>query len=254
MSPLAFADNFSASDGRGLESDVSEATRADARMYFSLLDRRSRLGQPDPMIIPVVNAVWATLRERIRRRCRTPNHDPDAVVELPEHGDPAHVRIISKLMLSALAEVFGAPLMDKERLSRIAAAHDVFSWGGVYRRPTESVVERSNMTPDGAAIFMFPEFAHLAMAMGFDVEDWTALLPILTRMPALYLRAHELAESEFKPRPFGEYGHPPFKAVCEPELARHAARLGRDFESLSQRDLANHLNQLLTSALVQEAA
>lgn len=235
---------------------IADAVRAESRIYFSLLDRRSnpRLGQMDMRLMPQVNAVWATLRERLTQRCTRNRASQSAPGALPLHQDPVHVQAVSQLILSVLVEVFGEPLRDPDRLTRIGAAHDVFSWGGVYVRSTEPAVERPNMSPDGAAIFMFPEFAHLALAMGIDEEDWTALLPILTRMPALYLRVHELADPSFKARPFGEYGHPPDCALYESDLADYAAQLEAGHMSRSTQSLADCQDDLLFLAVTPEVA
>lgn len=229
------------------------AFRFEARAYFSLLDRRfnARLGQMESTLIGPVRQVWETL---VRRLClrRVQSVDAAAGADLPVHSRPDHVQAISQQMLDTLAEVFGMPFTDADRAERIGAAHDVFSWGGLRLKSKNSVVVRSNTAPDGAAIFLFPEFAQLALQMGFDEDDWTAILPALTRMPALYLRVHEVVQPGSTPRPFWDYSEPPEVGTHGPALVAYANQLAGKYDRLSRAELGAELGHLFLAGVTDD--
>lgn len=228
------------------EDAAHAAAKAQAIAYFSKLDQRTN---PALGILPVesalaksINAVWGTLRERLGQRRRFAAR-PLRNERLSLHPEPEDVRAISRVMCDSLEEVFGECLTDPARLPAVGDAHDVFSWGGVMYRGPEP-----NIAPNGAAIFMFPEFAHLAIELAVEADRWTCLLPILTRMPALYLRVHELADPSFAPRPFEDYGVPPEFDYSDTELYVYAGYLASEYNGLGRRQLASVLDELTVAA------
>ncbi len=236
---LEFAVKHAWGGGDGVGDEISRL----GREYFTRLDLATNPVHrpPDPEMEVVVLGLRNVLTQRLFQRCRVA-----AGESLPGY-DAAVVERISTLMLGLLRSVFGENLLDAETVDRIGKVHDRFSWGGL-RRPLHPRIRIPNNVPDGAAIFMFPEFAHLAIEMDIDADGWTALLPILTRMPALYLRAHELADPAFAPKPFDDYGHPPEFDAPEADLYAHARTLASEYDGMSRGSLADALDGLVAKA------
>lgn len=225
----------------------SAETRRLAREYFSLLDRRANpaLSPLDMSLESAVRRTWVALKQRVLRRAA--HHSTAMTLSGPwEKGDTGAVRRISQLMVELLANVFGSPIESPLRLRDIACAHDMFSWGGLGAVQTPGI-RASNSVPDGAAIFFFPEFAHLAIEHGVDYFLWWRLLPALTRMPAIYLRVCELTGEPAMPRAFDSYG-PPVSGVDEDTMMKYVQRLVEDWNGLGIAELEQKLDFLAARA------
>ena len=224
--------------------------REEGRVYFSRLDRMTNtaLGLLEPRLAPIIRALWSTLYRRISDRRELEEIGREAA-RLGAHGAKGDVQEISSLMIQVLELSFGTPLTENARLEKIGRIYDVFSWGGLHVEGSGSIVS-STTSPDGAAIFMFPEFAHLAIQMRVNEETWSELLPTLTRMPILYLKSHELVEGELTPRPFLQYRHPPSKEGIEDALVSHSNALREAQSGVSPDALDRQLTDLTAKAFV----
>lgn len=236
----SFAGPFS-QPADGADDSVAELGRA----YFSLLDRQTNpnMAMLDAERVDVIVKLLKLLRQRIMLRGRAAR-EPGFRAELPPCPINA-VRHISTLMIGILETSFGAPLINSDHLETIGAAHDLFSCGHLMAPPTPGI-RVPNLTPDGAPIFFFPEFAHAALEHEVDAPVWRAMLPILTRMPALYVRAHELHNPASVPGQFDSFGLPPVSQVIRVELGQYALELKRRLDPLDVRSLANELGYLVS--------
>lgn len=221
------------------DDSVAELGRA----YFSLLDRQTNpnMAMLDADRVGMIVELLKLLRQRVMlrgRAAREPSFRPD----LPPCPITA-VRHISTLMIGILEMSFGDPLTNPDRLETIGTAHDMFSCGHLMAAPTPGI-RVPNLTPDGAPIFFFPEFAHAAIEHEVDAAVWRALLPILTRMPALYVRAHELHDPATVPGPFDSFGVPPVSPAFYTGLRQYAVELRHRFDPLDDCGLAVELGCL----------
>ncbi len=215
------------------------------RRYFSQLDRLTNpaYGAVDGERVRAIQGLLETLKHRVLMRGAL---HPNRLSKLPSYSRVG-VLAISKLMNATMQEVFGTPLTSPSNLETIGATHDLFSWGGL-RTPQTRGIRTPNNIPDSAMIFFFPEFAHLAIELGFDAVNWSALLPMLTRMPALYVAAHELHDAEWLPKPFDELGPPPSCNPFEIALIAHASKLRKEYELMGKGDLEQVLGKLAAKA------
>jgi len=157
------------------------------------------------------------LRHRVLRRRLMPGIQGERETSIPFES----VQRISGLIIELIEDYFGWPIHHPERLALIGEVHDLFSYGGL-SAPCVPGVRLPNNVPDSASIFFFPEFVNLAYELGCDARIWRCLMPLFTRMPALYLKVHELCDKTCLPKPFEDFGPPPYSSVHGSEVRTYA--------------------------------
>lgn len=238
----SFTTMLEGKQGKGDQRNVIDL----GRRYFSRLELLSKPEYlADEQRTEQVAHLLGVLKRRVLRRgtagCLL--LEPEFDISIPSES----VRQISSMMIQLIEDCFGSVGSQHERLDFIGQAHDLFAWGGL-SMPCSPGVRVPNNVPDGATIFFFPEFALLALELGIDAEFWRQLLPILTRMPALYLRVHELGKSPRLPMEFDDFGIPPYSSDYEADLRMLAARLKSRYEGLSPEQLSRELDLLSRKA------
>lgn len=229
---------------------VSDEAHGLGREYFTRLDLRFNPGlRPmDHKSVARLTALRDLLKNRLflRRDLAVAQESED---ELPT-SDRLGVQRISSELLELLRSVFGTDLCEQAVLDRVGRAHDLFSTGCL-RRQHDPRIRVPNNVPDGAAIFLYAEFALLAIDLEVDTEVWCNLLPILVRMPALYVRVHQAHRLERcrLPRPFDEFGEPPAVPMHISELELWFDQVRRQLLHLSVSQLARKLAVITARAL-----
>lgn len=247
---IRWLDPFGSAPGGSGDDPGSEEIVRLGRTYFTQLDLRV-----NPSLRPLDSETigrLTDLRDVLRRRLYLRRKVVDSVEEvesLPGFDGEA-VGSISRLMLQLMQSVFGSEFLEPGVLWVIGRTHDLFASGRLRHR-SDPKVRVPNNVPDGAAVFLYPEFALLAIEHGIDVNTWRGLLPILIRMPMLYVRAHEndpLERTRF-PRTFDEYAEPPEPVQSPGDLDSYAAKLALRLDQLSSVKLGFELGRLASHAL-----
>lgn len=215
------------------------------RLYFSRLDLLTNpaVSLLDESRIHQLSEIMSVLRTRVLLRRKTERTDN---CKLPTCSTKA-VKAISTLILAVSDATFGRPGILSDSLQLIGMTHDLFACGKL-RTPSSPGVRVPNNVPDSATIFFFPEFAHLACDCGVGAKRWEALLPILTRMPALYLKAHLLCDLGSFPKPFDDFGLVPCIEAHWPQLRTFAIGLRRRYDILNREGLGFELGRLALQA------
>jgi len=183
------------------------------------------------------------LKHRVLSRRVMPDIQGERETSIPFDG----IQQISRLIIELIEDYFGWPIHRPVRLDLIGEVHDLFSYGGLSTSCGPGV-RLPNNVPDSASIFFFPEFAILAHELGCDARIWRCLMPILTRMPALYLKVHELCDKTSVPKPFEDFGPPPYSSVHESDLKTYARQMREHYVALDARQLGLELARIAKTA------
>jgi len=219
------------------------------RAFFSRLDLEFNPGirTTDTEISTALTQLRDLLKRRLFLR-RLSASGRDAGISLPK-GERVVVERTSSSLLALLHAVFGSNLLDGLVQDRIHHTHVRFAAGGLRTRHPRAI-RASNNVPDGAAIFLYPEFGFLAIDHGIEVVNWHALLPILVGMTGSYLEAHLVHPRERPriPRRFDEYGEPPDVSGFHSQLDGFAEELRRNLRLAPPPQLADTMKTLILKA------
>jgi len=110
--------------------------------------------------------------------------------------DPILASYVATIQATVVDAFYGPTTSSSFDYVGVAKAFERFATGaGVLRRivwTPDATDVPSQGSPDGAAIFLFAEFAFMALEqrVGVDQDFWLALLPIFVGMQDLYCRAY----------------------------------------------------------------
>jgi hypothetical protein len=156
----------------------------------------------------LISELWARLHIRIR--------NPGEPVPSPRRVAPEDVAYVSSMMLGLLDDSALRSAADRFQ------AYTAFGSGELYMRVKGAPGFRaafSNGGPNGALIFLFPEFALLAIETGVDVARWQELLPALIAACGAFVRAYGQRDGKKMPRPIhsDDYPSAPVRELTDDE-------------------------------------